>query len=130
MSSIVMSAEFLAKAKSAKSFEELKSFVAAEGVEVADDELMAKWTELSSGAKKFKLSEEELDNVAGGCGDPEEYQVQGGWSPVCNGEFKEWGGNRLYYKPVGNCCGNCRYFYPDNENDYSQAGVCRREFSD
>ena len=71
MPNIIMSAEFMAKAKAAKSFEELKSMVAAEGIEVAEDELMAKWEEISSqgSAKKFKLSEEELDNVAGGCSD-------------------------------------------------------------
>ena len=70
MSNIIMSEEFLAKAKSAKSFEELKSMVAAEGVEIADNELMNAWERLSEsvGKGKFKLSEEELDNVAGGCG--------------------------------------------------------------
>ena len=71
MSSIIMSEEFLAKAKTAESFEELKSIVSVEGVEVADAELMDAWERVSqsAGKKKFKLSEEELDNVAGGCGE-------------------------------------------------------------
>ena len=98
MSNIIMSAEFMTKAKSSKSFEELKSLVAAEGIEVAEDELMARWEEVSAGAKKFKLSEEELDNVAGGCGyTHEDHLAFGGYTgpkrsvcPVCGAmmEFK------------------------------------------
>ena len=124
MSSIIMSEEFLAKAKAVNSFEELKALVSAEGVEVADTELMDAWERVSesAGKGKFKLTEEELDNVAGGCGGNNSNnsskevshdgcaEYMGHWYRMT---CASWG-CMCGYKPndgrMANCCGDCCYF--------------------
>ena len=131
MPNTIMSEEFLAKAKSTKSFEELKSLVAAEGVEVVDDELMAKWEMYSSEDGVLELEDDELDNVAGGCGEkkeePKEYDVIGDWAPSCpEGYFV-----KVRSKGVPTSCANCKHFYPkerETKQGWRGPGKCRREF--
>ena len=108
MSNIIMNAEFMAKAKSIKSFEELKSLVADEGIEVADDELMAKWEKYTSDVETLELPDDELGNVAGGCGSdiPEPKYLIGQYLYRSDTPWKfeitasEWRGNSWYYHLV------------------------------
>ena len=56
--------EMLEKAKTAKSAEELLAMAKAEKVELTEEEAVKAFAELN---KSGELSDEELDNVAGGC---------------------------------------------------------------
>ena len=85
-----ISKELLEKAKTAKSAEELLEMAKTEKIELTAEEAAKAFAELN---KTGEISDEELDNVAGGCGDPE--------TP---GEPKFNVGDRVYYletKPVG-----------------------------
>ena len=85
-----VSKEPLEKAKQAKTAEELLAIAKAENVELTAEEAAKAFAELN---KTGETSDEELDNVAGGCGDPE--------TP---GEPKFKVGAQVYYlvtKPVG-----------------------------
>ena len=85
-----VSKELLEKARTANSAEELLALAKAEKVELTEEEAAKAFAELN---KTGEISDEELDNVAGGCGDPE--------TP---GEPKFNVGDRVYYletKPVG-----------------------------
>ena len=57
--------EILEKAKTAKSAEELLAMAKAEKVELTEEEAVKAFAELN---KTGELSDEELDNVSGGCG--------------------------------------------------------------
>ena len=85
-----ISKELLEKAKTAKSAEELLEMAKTENINFTAEEAAKAFAELN---KSGELSDEELDNVAGGCGDPE--------TP---GEPKFNIGDQVYYldtKPVG-----------------------------
>ena len=60
-----ISKELLEKAKTAKSAEELLELAKAENIEMTAEEAAKAFAELN---KTGELSDEELDNVAGGCG--------------------------------------------------------------
>ena len=60
-----ISKELLEKAKQAKTAEELLEMAKAEKVELTEEEAAKAFAELN---KTGELSDEELDNVAGGCG--------------------------------------------------------------
>ena len=60
-----ISKELLEKAKTAKSAEELLEMAKAENIEISAEEAAKAFAELN---KTGELSDEELDNVAGGCG--------------------------------------------------------------
>ena len=57
--------EQLAKIKAAKTAEELIALAKAEGIEVTEEEIKAKFDAMH---KEGELADDELDNVAGGCG--------------------------------------------------------------
>lgn len=59
------SKELIEKAKTAKSAEELLAMAKAENIELTEEEAAKAFAELN---KSGELSDEELDNVAGGCG--------------------------------------------------------------
>ena len=59
------SKELLEKAKTAKSAEELLAMAKTENIELTEEEAAKAFAELN---KSGELSDEELDNVAGGCG--------------------------------------------------------------
>ena len=61
-----ISKELLEKAKQAKTAEELLEMAKAENIEISAEEAAKAFAELN---KTGELSDEELDNVAGGCGD-------------------------------------------------------------
>lgn len=85
-----ISKELIEKAKTAKTAEELLAMAKAENIELTEEEAAKAFAELN---KTGEISDEELDNVAGGCGAPE--------TP---GEPKFNVGDRVYYletKPVG-----------------------------
>ena len=64
-----VSKELLEKAKTAKSAEELLELAKAENVELTEEEAAKAFEELN---KNGELSDEELDNVSGGCGSGDE----------------------------------------------------------
>ena len=85
-----VSKELLERAKTTKSAEELLEMAKEENIELTAEEAAKAFEELH---KTGEISDEELDNVAGGCGDPE--------TP---GEPKFNVGDQVYYldtKPVG-----------------------------
>ena len=60
-----VSKELLEKAKAAKSAEELLAMAKAESVELTEEQAEKALAQLN---RNGELSDEELDNVAGGCG--------------------------------------------------------------
>ena len=72
-----ISKELLEKAKTAKSAEELLAMAKAEKIELTEEEAAKAFEELN---KNGELSDEELDNVAGGCAGP----YQSGDTPLFN----------------------------------------------
>ena len=76
------SKERLEKAKTAKSAEELLAMAKAENIALTEEEAAKAFAELN---KTGELSDEELDNVAGGCGGlPSSYPSSG----ACEAESK------------------------------------------
>ena len=61
-----LTAELLAKAKAAKSAEELIALAKENGMELSEEEAKKFFAELN---KEGTLADDELDNVSGGCGD-------------------------------------------------------------
>ena len=77
-----ISKELLEKAKTAKSAEELLAMAKAENIALTEEEAAKAFAELN---KTGELSDEELDNVAGGCGGlPSSYPSSG----ACEAESK------------------------------------------
>ena len=60
-----ISKELIEKAKTAKTAEELLTMAKAENIELTEEQAAKAFAELN---KTGELSDEELDNVAGGCG--------------------------------------------------------------
>ena len=58
-------ADQLAKAREAKTAEELIAFAKAEGIEAAEEEIRARFAAMH---REGEIADKELDNVAGGCG--------------------------------------------------------------
>ena len=69
-----ISKELIEKAIQAKTAEELLAMAKAENIELTDEEAAKAFAELN---KSGELSDEELDNVAGGCSpsDPPKYNI-------------------------------------------------------
>ena len=61
--------EIIEKGKTAKSAEELLEMAKAENIELSEEQAAKAFAELN---KSGELSDEELDNVAGGCGSGDE----------------------------------------------------------
>ena len=80
-----ISKELLEKAKTAKSAEELLEMAKAEKIELTEEEASKVFAELH---KMGELSDEELDNVSGGCAGP----YQSGDTPLFNS------GDRVKYR--------------------------------
>ena len=119
-------AEMIEKAKTAKSAEELLEIAKAKGVALTKEEANVYYEQLN--AHREELSEEELNNVAGGgCGDPE---------VPCYGRCEHWICRRCGTPYSGtvdsfadskychNCipwrivsCENCKYSYQGGTND-------------
>ena len=114
--------EQLIKAKAAKSAEELYSLAKENGVELTEDEAKKYFAEWH---KEGELSEEELANVTGGCGDPTAYETYPGRAPFCDGDFalspdapdSSWR------------CGNCIHFDSWSRTRNDAIGKCMREFA-
>ena len=80
-----ISKELLEKAKAAKTAEELLEMAKAENIELSAEQAAKAFAELH---KMGELSDEELDNVAGGCAGP----YQSGDTPLFNS------GDRVKYR--------------------------------
>ena len=68
MANVEITAEMMEKAKAAESLEALAAAAKAEGVEATDEELAWLWNSMHVETAEKELSDEELSNVAGGCG--------------------------------------------------------------
>ena len=91
-----ISKELLEKAKTAKSAEELLAMAKAENIALTEEEAAKAFAELN---KTGELSDEELDNVAGGCGGyPSSYPSSGACEAESKVEFCYNIGDRVYVK--------------------------------
>ena len=91
-----ISKELLEKAKTAKSAEELLAMAKAENIALTAEEPSSAFAELN---KTGELSDEELDNVAGGCGGlPSSYPSSGACEAESKVEFCYNIGDRVYVK--------------------------------
>ena len=101
----MMNEEMIAKAKEAKSVEELIALAKENGIELTEEDAKMYFEQLS--AKKGELSDDELEDVAGGgcLGEEERY------CPNCQTRLEMRGschGLYLFYQ-----CNNCGYEEPD-----------------
>ena len=112
--------EQILKAKAAKSVEELLALAKENGVELSEDEAKKYFAEWHD---EGELSDEELQNVSGGCGGPKEYETYPGWAPFCGGKFipspdapnSDWR------------CGHCYFFDSWSRTRNDAKGKCMRE---
>ena len=74
-----ISKELIEKAKTAKSAEELLAMAKAENIEMTAEEANKVYAELH---KTGELSDEELDNVSGGCGDEIQWDNKNQMAPA------------------------------------------------
>ena len=96
--------EQLAKAKTSKSAEELLAYSIEIGYALTEDEAKKYFEQWH---KEGELADEELDNVAGGCGNDEPegpytemYCSHCGWTTKWNGYFTD---KMQYYGPCPEC---------------------------
>ena len=90
-----ISKELLKKAKTAKTAEELLAMAKAEKIELTEEEAAKAFEELN---KNGELSDEELDNVAGGCAGP----YQSGDTPLFNSGDRVKYRKKIRYANCGN----------------------------
>ena len=103
-----ISKELLKKAKTAKSAEELLEMAKTEKIELTAEEAAKAFAELN---KSGELSDEELDNVAGGCGGEEipepKYKegdlvwISGGFACHTCGRYRAFKVTEVHRSPVG-----------------------------
>ena len=103
-----VSTELLEKAKAAKSAEELLAMAKAESVELTEEQAEKAFAELH---KSGELSDDELDNVAGGCGGEEipepKYKegdlvwISGGFACHTCGLYRAFKVTEVHRSPVG-----------------------------
>ena len=100
--------KLIEKAKTAKSAEELLAMAKAESVELTEEQAEKAFAELH---KTGELSDEELDNVAGGCGGEEitepKYKegdlvwISGGFACHTCGRYRAFKVTEVHRSPVG-----------------------------
>ena len=103
-----LSEALIEKAKSAKTAEELIEFAKAVNIELSAEEAESAFTKLH---KTGELSDEELDNVAGGCGGEEitepKYKegdlvwISGGFACYTCGRYRAFKVTEVHRSPVG-----------------------------
>ena len=101
----MMNEEMIAKAREAKSVEELMALAKETGIELTEEDAKMYFEQLN--AKKGELSDDELEDVAGGgcLGEEERY------CPNCQTRLEMRGschGLYIFYQ-----CNNCGYEEPD-----------------
>ena len=103
-----ISKELLEKARTANSAEELLAMAKAESVELTEEQAEKAFAELH---KSGELSDDELDNVAGGCGGEEipepKYKegdlvwISGGFACHTCGRYRAFKVTEVHRSPVG-----------------------------
>ena len=103
-----LSKEVLEKAKEAKTAEELLEWAKSENIELSAEEAAKAFSELH---KTGELSDDELDNVAGGCGEAEipepKYKegdlvwISGGFACHTCGRYRAFKVTEVHRSPVG-----------------------------
>ena len=111
--------EQILKAKAAKSVEELLALAKENGVELTEDEAKKYFAEWH---REGELSDEELQNVSGGCGGPKEYETYPGAAPFCDGKYTPIPGADFRRR-----CGNCYFFDSWSRERNDAKGKCMRE---
>ena len=108
-----ISKELLEKAKQAKTAEELLAMAKAENIELTEEQAAQAFAKMN---KNGELSDEELDNVAGGCGGPD-YKYNIGDSVLIRGkEFSYHVLWRYRSHPAGIIFYNCaNSYFPEIE---------------
>ena len=125
--------EQMTRAKSAKSAEELLEMAKAEGIAMTEEQAAKYFAELHT---EGELSDDELTSVAGGKEeteeeepqkDPEEYNVEAGWSACDQYSYVPV---RVFSCPDVPVCGKCKHFNHNSSGkiDANTPGKCRREF--
>ena len=115
--------------ESAKSLEELKAAAGEQGIVATDEEISLAWKSLHE-QDAIEISEDELENIAGGCGGgeqpgPKEHDVWGSWEAPCvPSRFMRV---RIRLKSKASC-GDCIYFTPKFPEQWNGPGKCLREF--
>ena len=106
--------EQIAKMKAATSAEELLALAKESGVELTEEQANVYFNELH---KNGELADEELNNVAGGCGKPytDIYCHKCGWTTKWNGYYPILRGDGEVQKYAGPC--------PDCGAEYIYAGA-------
>ena len=105
--------EQLEKAKAAKSVEELLALAKENGMELTEEEAAKYFAEWH---KEGELSDDELENVSGGCGNDEPYTdiycSHCGWTTKWSGYYpsmRDSGNIQAYGGPCPNC--GAKYIY-------------------
>ena len=121
------SKELLAKAKAAASVEELVRLAGNNGINMSREELEAKYQAMHGSGE---LSDDELDNVSGGCGDDNE-PVMKGYDEYCSNFTRRGGGAGGEYVKffTGTHCESCQYFKTSStggfmDPNYDGNGYC------
>ena len=99
--------EQLAKIKAAKTAEELIAIAKAEGIEATEEQIKAQFDAMH---KEGELADDELNNVAGGCGGTSTTPMYRG-HPVCDSDWAPCEGIRI------NRCKQCIHFHYQNPGD-------------
>ena len=109
--------ELLEKAKLAKSAEELIALAKENGAELTAEEANTYFAQLNP--KMGELNDDELDQVAGGCGTP----THNGHPIVDrNGTCECWKSDNTKEEiPYGGCCKQCWYMAWDDDIEYCWA---------
>ena len=101
-----MNTELIAKAKEAKSPEELMALAKENGIELTEEAASTYFNQLNP--KMGELADDELDNVAGGgC-----YSSGGRLKTTCGYKCKHYQDGPSTYGVKGTCC-RCRYWGVD-----------------
>lgn len=102
-----MTEEMIQKAKNAKSAEELLTLAKENGIEMTPEEANARFVELHP--RQGELSDDELDNVAGGCNVKGRDGKCDKWEcKYCGGTNLRWEYAQEEYAYVHHCTGNTR----------------------
>lgn len=125
------SKELLAKAKAAASVEELVKLAAENGVSMSREELEAKYQSMHGNGA---LSDDELDNVSGGCGgggSDNPQPAMKGYDDYCSNFTRRGGGAGGEYVKffTGTHCESCQYFKTSStggfmDPNYGGVGYC------
>ena len=116
-----ISKELFEKAKQAKTAEELLEMAKAENIELSAEQAAKAFAELN---KSGELSDEELDNVSGGCGDDIDKEVYRRDSRGNATHWREINNTARTYRIYHHNCPFCRRVLHEGINDLLYCDRC------